>query len=204
MTAAVSAGVLSLLLPALPGWMTIAESASTCRRIAESGDPIRCQGPGFVEFRDAAVWAGANLPEGSVVFNRKPRIHYLFGGPAGRTFPFTRDPDEFLAEADRVGARYVLLDHIDSISLIYLSSVISARPLAFCHVMGWGGRGEAPGTDLFGVLPPDERRPDGDLSQLRRCPESFVAGSEVQPVVDGHRIPRFTAGAQRSHPRTSP
>ncbi len=189
--AVLSAGVLILLLPALPGWMSTAGQAAECRRIAGGGDPLRCNGPGFVEFRDAAAWAGENLPEGSIVLSRKPRLHYLFGGPSGRTFPFTRDPDQFLADADRIGAAYVLLDHVDSVSLFYLPAVISGRPLAFCHVAGWGGTGEGPGTDLFGILPATQRRDGGDLRQLAACPPSFRRSPAKEPVVDPTRIPRL-------------
>ncbi len=185
----VSAVFLLFLLPALPRWMSLVEDASVCRRVAQAGDPIRCQGSGFVEFRDAAVWSGANLPEGAVVLNRKPRAHYLFGGPSGRIFPFTRDPDQFLAEADRMGARYLLLDHIDTVALFYLPAVIRAQPLAFCHIIGWGG-GDSPGTNLFGILPQEQRRPDGDVSQLQQCPESYRSGPEALPIIDGARIPR--------------
>ena len=192
--ALVSAVFLVLLLPALPRWMSLAEEASACRRVAQSGDPIRCQGSGFVEFRDAAVWSGANLPEGAVVLNRKPRVHYLFGGPSGRTFPFTRDPGQFLAEADRMGARYLLLDHIDTVALFYLPAVIRAQPLAFCHIAGWGGGGDRPGTDLFGILPQEQRRPGGDVSQLQQCPESYRSSPEARPVIDGARIPRVGMG----------
>ncbi len=185
----VSAVFLLFLLPALPRWLSLVEDASVCRRVAQAGDPIRCQGSGFVEFRDAAVWSGANLPEGAVVLNRKPRAHYLFGGPSGRIFPFTRDPDQFLAEADRMGARYLLLDHIDTVALFYLPAVIRAQPLAFCHIIGWG-RGDSLGTNLFGILPEQQRRPDGDLSQLQQCPESYRSGPESRPIIDGDRIPR--------------
>ncbi len=194
----VSGGFLVLLLPALPTWLSLAEEANACRRIAEAGDPVRCQGSGFQEFRDASGWAGVNLPPGAIVLNRKPRIHYLCGGPRGWTYPFTRDPELFLAEADRVGARYLLLDHVDTISLFYLPAVLQARPLAFCHIIGWGGGSNLPGTDLFGILPADQRRSDGDIGQLQGCPDEYRRGPEVQPVVYGPRIPRV-AGGVRSH-----
>ena len=194
----VSGGFLVLLLPALPTWLSLAGEANACRRIAEAGDPVRCQGSGFQEFRDASGWAGVNLPPEAIVLNRKPRIHYLFGGPRGWTYPFTRDPELFLVEADRVGARYLLLDHVDTISLSYLPAVLQARPLAFCHIIGWGGGSNLPGTDLFGILPPDQRRSDGDVGQLQRCPNEYRRGPEVQPVVYGPRIPRV-AGGLRFH-----
>ena len=203
-TAGVSLALLLLLLPALPTWLSLAQGASTCRRIADGGDPVLCQGSGFAEFRDAAVWAGANLPEEAVVLTRKPRIYYLFNGPSGRTFPFTQDPDLFLAEADRLGAGYVLLDHVDTISLFYLPAVIRARPLAFCHIAGWGDTGAGLGTDLLGILPPDQRRVEGDVSQLQECPETYRSGSEVRPLIDAELIPRVAAGATTPQSEPSP
>ncbi len=193
---AVGAGALLLVAPAVPGWMALADEASECRRIAEREDDVfACHGEGFREFRDAASWSGANLPSDAVVLNRKPRIHYVLAGQRGRVFPFTRDPEAFLAEADRLGARYLLVDHVDGISLFYLPAIIQARPLAFCYVRGWGAEGAAMGTDLFGILPPGERRAGGDVSQIDWCPEPYVP---AEPVADadreGWRIPLLVSG----------
>lgn len=190
-TGALAVGFLALALPALPGWMSKAESASACRRVAQSEDVFRCHGAGFQEFRDAAAWSGANLPEDAVVLNRKPRIHYLLGGARGRVFPFTRDPAVLLDEADRVGARYLLLDHVDGISPYYLPAVIRARPLAFCHLVGWGGGERTPGTDLFGILPVELRRPGTNLADLGPCPESYLASDRREVEREGVRVPRF-------------
>lgn len=189
--AALAAAFLAMAAPTLPRWAALAGESSRCRRAARGADPIVCDGVAFQEFRYAAAWAGQNLPAGSVVLNRKPRIHYLLGGPPGRTFPFTRDPAVFLAEADRVGARYVLLDHVDGLSFFYIPAVIQARPGAFCHVIGWGGAEGVPGTDLFGILPPEERRSAGAPTGLARCPASYRRGEEIQPVDYGARVPRL-------------
>jgi len=185
---------LVLLIPALPGWLSIASEASQCRVIARSGDPLRCQGTGMTEFRDAAAWAGVNLPADAVVLSRKPRVFYLFGGPSGVVFPFTRDPDRFLDEADRVGAGYLLLDHIDTVSLFYLPAILSTRPLAFCHRTGWRS-GSGPGTELFRILPPEERITGGDLLELPPCVDFDPQRIEGSPAIDGGRIPRIATTA---------
>ncbi len=190
--AVLSAACLLLLLPALPGWLGLARSADECRTIAEGGDPVQCHGSGFVEFRDAAVWSGSNLPEGTVVLTRKPRLFYLFGGPAGRTFPFTQDPDRFLAGADSVSADYLLLDEVDLVALVYIPRVIVAEPGAFCYVRTWGRTGGREfGTVLLRILPPEERLPGRSADGLLACPVENRArpGTARQP--DGGSIPRL-------------
>ena len=193
--AAVAGGVLLLVGPALPGWVAMASEAGDCRRIAEAqGDVFSCHGEGFRQFRDAAAWSGENLPPDAVVLNRKPRIQYVLAGRRGRTYPFSHDPDVLLAEADRLGARYLLMDHVDGISLHYLPAVIRARPLAFCYVRGWGTDAGGMGTDLFGILPPEERRSGGDVSELGWCPEGYAPSTPVEPDPEGRRVPLLMTG----------
>ena len=62
---------------------------------------------------------------------------------------------------------------------------------------GWlvlAGAGDRPGTDLFGILPQEQRCRGGDVSQLQQCPESYRSGPEARPVIDGARIPRVGMG----------
>jgi hypothetical protein len=182
---------LILALPAVPGWLMVGEQAAECRRLAGEGDVFRCHGPAVQEFRDASAWIGLNLPEDAVVLNRKPSIHHLLGGRPGRIFPFTHDPDRLLAEADRLGARFLLLDYIDGISPYYLPVVIQAQPLAFCWIGGWGGGEGVPGTDLWGILPPEARVEGGDVSQIAFCPPNYQVEPTLDPETRGLRIPRF-------------
>jgi len=192
--ATVALTVLILAVPALPGWMAVMDQASQCRSLARSGDVFRCHGPAFQEFRDASAWMGANLPAGAIVLNRKPSIHHLLGGRPGRIYGFTLDPSRFLAEADRIGARYVLFDHIDGISPYYLGGIVHAQPLAFCYIAGWGGGTGVPGTDLLGILPASRRASGGDPAQIVMCPSEYLEIPIRDPLVEGTRIPRF-AGA---------
>ena len=191
--AAVALTVLILAVPALPGWMAVLDEAAQCRSLARSGDVFRCHGPAFQEFRDASAWMGENLPAEAVVLNRKPSIHYLLGGRPGRIYLFTLEPSRFLAEADRIGARYVLFDHIDGISPYYLGGVVHAEPLAFCYIAGWGGGTGVPGTDLLGILPASRRVPGGDPAQIAMCPREYLELPLSDPLAEGRRIPRFAA-----------
>jgi len=188
---AVALTVLILAVPALPGWMAVMDEAAQCRSLARSGDVFRCHGPAFQEFRNASAWIGVNLPANAVVLNRKPSIHYLLGGRPGRIFEFTLDPSRFLADADRIGARYVLFDHIDGISPYYLGGIVHAQPLAFCYIAGWGGGTGVPGTDLLGILPASGRVSGGDPTQIEVCSREYLEPLIRDPSTEGTRIPRF-------------
>ncbi len=191
----VGAGVLLLALPALPRTMAEASWARECRiRVEAHRSPLACYGPGIAEFAEAARWAGRNLPPDAAVLSRKPRIHFALGGPQSRTFPFTTDPDVLLEGADRAGARWLLLDHWDGVAGHYLIPVLQARPLAFCHIRGWGGGDGRPGTDLFGILPPSERQMGGSVAEMERCPAGWSAASPVDPPHLDARVPLFAPG----------
>jgi hypothetical protein len=184
-------GVLALSLSALPGTFERVSESGECRHAtAVTGDVYACHPPGIHEFRAAAAWMGANLPGNAVALSRKPRILYALDGPRGRTFPFTQDPARFLEEADRMGARYLLFDRWDGIASYYLPPVISGQPGAFCFVNAWGSGGETPPTQLFGILPPAERRSGASLQELGSCPDGWVLpAGPGQPVPEGVRVP---------------
>ena len=187
-----AAAFLLLLLPALPDRMEMAQTAAACRRVAAAGDPLLCQGPGLIEFRDAAAWSGASLPDGAVVLTRKPRIFYLFGGPPGRTFPFTPDAGRFLAGADSAGADYLLLDRVDQVSLAYIPAVIAADPGAFCYVRAWGQAArEQFGTVLLGIRPPAERTAGEGVDAIGACPAGEGTGPAAVRAADPRAIPRL-------------
>ncbi|MEE3137612.1 MAG: glycosyltransferase family 39 protein, partial [Gemmatimonadota bacterium] len=109
-----------VLLPAGRTWLTSVEQSSECRRIMNDHGPWGCYGSGVSEFAEAAAWMQSSLPEGSSVMTRKPRLFYLMSGLTSRTFPFDDNPGIQLAEADLVGARYVLLDNWDGLSSRYV------------------------------------------------------------------------------------
>jgi hypothetical protein len=124
---------------------------------------------------------------------RKPRIFYVMsGGLPSRTFPFDPDPDAQLAEADAVGARYVLLDRWDGQAARFVGAAVRARPGAFCFLQGFGS-GPNDGAQLLGILPP-EQRTVGQLDDrggvvIPRCPESYLG---PEPRVASYRSPVST------------
>lgn len=187
--AVVAAGVVALALPALPSTLDRAAEGRECRARAQAADDVfACHGSGFREFRVAAGWMGRHLPDDAVALSRKPRILHLLGGPRGRTFPFSDDPEAFLRTADDLGARYLLLDLVDGMALRYMDPMVGSRPGAFCHLATWqsGSTGRG-GTALLGILPPGERT-QGD--ELGECPAGWApdAAREEGPV-EGRRVP---------------
>jgi hypothetical protein len=123
---------------------------------------------------------GRALPEGAVVMTRKPRIFYVMSeGLPSRTFPFDPDPDAQLAEADAVGARYVLLDRWDGQAARFVGTAVRERPGAFCFVRGFG-TGADPGAQLLGILPPEQRSAvrtnDAGGVVIALCPDAYAPG----------------------------
>ena len=202
--AVLAVAFLALAAPTIPRWLALSDEGRTCRRIAAGSDPVACHRPGFQELRVAGEWAGVNLPEGSVVLNRKPSLFYIFGGPPGRIFPFTTDPGTLLAEADRLGARYVLLDHVDGIAPFYVGEVLAGYPGAFCHLVGWGTEGVMLRTDLFGIRPPEDRLPGLEPELLTACPEGYRKVPDVPIPGLSPDIQRLLPSIDRMPERVAP
>ena len=179
-----------LLVMALGSWTAAVEGAAACRAAFRAGGSFACYGPRWAEFSAAAEWSRANLLVGSVVLSRKPRIFYLTSGLKGRTYPFTADPDAFLAEASVAGASHVLLDHLDAQGQVYVEQVVRTRPEAFCFVQSFSaGQGGRP-TQLLGLVPP-ESRVGGRITEddsgrptiaLPPCPPLWTVLDPTQPL----------------------
>jgi hypothetical protein len=181
---------LALALPAAASVRGVAETAERCRSFTRL-DPWGCYAPPLAHFRDAAAWAGVNLPEDAVVINRKPRIFLALGGRPGRVFPFLPEAGPLLELADALGARYLLVDRVDGVSAAYLPRIVGSRPAAFCFLREWGDD-----TALLGILPPEARGPppgpDDDPSALgiAPCPGGYtVSETEAHPRGWGHQVP---------------
>lgn len=181
---------LTVFLPALGAWTRSAQEASACSAAVRQAGPWACHGPGVAAFVEAAAWAGANLPEGSAVLARKPRIFYVLSGVPSRTFPFTDDPGVHLALGDEVGARYELFDQWDGLAGRWVAPAVGAWPSAFCAVRSFGAEG---GTVLLGLTPPAERGDrvaGGDQVSVTGCPTGYVAGTGEAPYASSSsRIP---------------
>jgi len=192
--------LLLLLVPALPGLQQRSEQAAACRDRGLA-DPFACHGAPFQRFRDAAVWSGANLPDDAVVINRKPRIFHALGGTPGRVFPFFDDPDRLLDQAGELGARYLLVDRVDGVSVRYLPGILQARPDAFCWIRNWGEE-----AVLLGIVGPDAppaspRGLDEDGAFVD-CGDAWLRPGGEQPARRwGHRIPVVVSPPPPRRPR---
>ena len=197
----ISAGLLVvMLLPALGRWTRSVAEARTCGEMAAQAGAFACYGSRVGEFVAASLWMGEALPEGSAVMSRKPRLLYVMsGGIPSRTFPFDPSPEAQLAEADAVGARYVLLDRWDGQAGRFVGVAVQARPEAFCFLQGFGP-GPAGASQLLGILPPGDRRASPAVDQggvtLARCPAGYLvpgANGAAYASPGSSRIPLFSS-----------
>ncbi|HIF23181.1 MAG TPA: hypothetical protein EYQ27_15085 [Gemmatimonadetes bacterium] len=154
-SALVVAAISAVLLPSGRTWLNSVQQASSCADATRPGGAWACYGSGVVDFAAAAEWMHESLPDGAAVLTRKPRLFYVLSGIPSRVFPFDDDPAVLLADADRLGARYVLLDRWDGLAGSYVGGALQRYPQAFCSVRNFGTP-DAP-TYLLGVLPPSER-----------------------------------------------
>ena len=165
-----------LLVPSMLGWGQLVSRATTCREVVRVAGPFACYGEGFQQFVSAARWVGENVPDGSAVFSRKPRIFYTLSGVQSRTYPLSADPERFLREAREVGVSYVVLDRVDRLGGAYVGAVVRDRPWAFCGLAGVG-EGEIR-TQILGIVE-DAVDPGGSVDAaatiaLAACPQSMV------------------------------
>ncbi len=174
-----AAGVIAvavLLVPSVQSWGQSVSRAVACRAAVRQGGPFACYGEGFQQFVSAARWTGENVPDGSAVFSRKPRIFYTLSGVRSRSYPLSPDPERFFREARELGVSYVVLDRVDRLGEAYVGAVVRDRPWAFCGLVGVGG-GEVR-TQILGIVE-DAVDPGGSVAAgsaitLSACPESMV------------------------------
>ncbi|MSR36817.1 MAG: phospholipid carrier-dependent glycosyltransferase [Gemmatimonadetes bacterium] len=168
-------------VPSLSSWGSERRTASGCKALVQTDGAFSCSGTRTYEFVEAAVWGGSHLPEGAVVLTRKPRIWYVESGLPSETFPFTKDVARFLAFADSVGARYVVMDYLDSAASVYVAQALLSQGGAFCALKEFAHGDEVP-TQILGIMPPENRpkaevqeSDDGTLTvAMRRCPPEMT------------------------------
>ena len=152
--------------------------AADCRDAA-SEFPSRCLHPEVRAFLALAGWMRDRLPDDAVALSRKPTLLYWFGDVPGRPYPFTRRPSALFEEADRAGARYLVVDRLGVVSRTYLLPVIAENPTRFCAIQAM--RIEGAEAVLLGILPADSagwgrtRTEQGELLlDMAVCPRDFL------------------------------
>lgn len=176
----------ALFVPAGGDWARQARQNRACTDAVREWGVWGCYDMSVAYFMAAATWSAASLPEGAAVLTRKPRHFYLESGHPSRAFAFSEDPEAHLALADRLGARYVLLDRWDGLAARYVGAAVRQRPDAFCWMAGFGGPDEG-GAQLLGILPPELRVDAGPADpefMIDDCPGSFYRDGVTDRDVD--------------------
>ncbi len=155
------AAAVVIALPALNSWRESAAGANNCRISAATPGPFGCYGSNVREFQAMALWTRSGLPEGSVVFSRKPRLFYAFSGHASVTYPFTDDGYTLLTQADSLGVGYVVVGNWDFSGPAYVNPVITANPERFCVVAQLNGDTGSPIT-LLAITDPEPEDAGGE------------------------------------------
>ena len=170
---AVAVAVASVfLIPAGLSWKQRAATSGQCRAAVTTVGPMGCTLHTVSQFHTMALWAGRNLPEGSVVFSRKPRLFHAFSGLQSITFPLTTDGRSLLAQADSLDVGYLVYGNWDNTRPLYVDPVLRASPHRFCVVVQLGYAGERP-ISMLAILPPasDDASVRGELpAAVRSCP----------------------------------
>ena len=182
------------LVPISLSWVERSDRAVRCaERVARMG-LLACSTTGVIEFHAMALWAGDNLPAGTVVFSRKPRLFYAFSGHQSVTYPFTLDDRRLLAQADSLGVGYLVRSNWDNSGPAYVDPVIVANLDRFC-VVSQLQLGSGPPTSLLAILEPgadDSMDPATTPESVRSCPlpgggtvpTLAALGSPTVPVLD--------------------
>jgi hypothetical protein len=151
-----AAAVGVLVLAGLPPLGKQVNHAVRCRAAYGPDNPFPCLAEPWSDFLDLARGLRGQLPANSAVLSRKATLFWAYSQYPSRTYPFTDNPDTLLAAAREARARYILLDYMDRVSVMYLAPVLMQRPQAFC-VMRAAGPGRA---TLMAIQPGAERMPN--------------------------------------------
>lgn len=201
-------GAILVGLLVLPGAKPLGDKisvASQCRAAYGPEERHPCLPEQWDDLLDMAEHMRGKLPEGSTVLARKPTLFWAYSGYPSRVYPFTPDPDTLLNAARDARARFILLDYMDNVSVMYLAPVLMQRPQGFC-VMAAAGPSRAtmmailPGADTMTNL---RDRPGNETANVAfpRCPASFWAPGHAPDDAPESLVP---PDRERQLPPTAP
>ena len=147
-----------------------------CRREYADGVEFPCTDPIFRDFFLTASSVKGKLPAGSVVFSRKPTLFYLYSGYQSKLYPLTAVPDSLFAEANRIHAKFVVIDQIQGLAPLYLHPILLARRDDFCVIPEFS-HPEAPFARIEVGGPP--RPPGSAPNSFRVCHWNAVASNSL-------------------------
>ncbi|MEO8192790.1 MAG: hypothetical protein ABI681_02990 [Gemmatimonadales bacterium] len=155
-----------------PALTTTIALATACREQYAEGGEFPCTESIFRDFYIAAQLTRGHLPEGSVVISRKPTLFFLYSGYRSQIYPLFARPDSLFNLADRIGAKYVVVDQISDLAPRYLHPILLARRDDFC-VMPEMSRPDAVLLRIEIDGPP--RAPGSPPNAFRRCDAAPVS-----------------------------
>ncbi len=177
-----------LLIPQGLAWGQSRTVGRACAPAVEQMGPLGCYGRGVRDFHAVAHWAGQQLPAGAVVFTRKPRMFHVFSGLASVTYPFSRDTDLLVAQADSLGVGYVVRDQWGSSAATSVDPVLRAHPGRFCVLAQLSAGSDAPVTSVIQILRPSDDVVPGD-AVLARCPQGLWRDALPMAAITSMTVP---------------
>ena len=202
--AAGAALAVAVAVPAGLSWDRLRATSPGCAEATVAGGPWGCYAPNIRALHVMALFAGDHLPEGSVVYSRKPRLFYAFSGMQSVAYPRSRDPSRFMAVADSLGVGYVVRSSWDASEAAFVDPAVAAYPERFCQVAAF----ESAATSIS-LLAIDSRsagadpsaegegaRTDGEEAdptlsqgQLRDCPPESGSTAPSRAAVASMTVP---------------
>ena len=164
-----AAAVALVATPAVLSWVEVARDTRDCRTATERAGAFACAPVPALGFHALSVWAGHQLPEGSIVLSRKPRLFHAFSGLPSAVFPFSENDWLLLAQADSLGAEYLLRASWDNSIVGYVDPVVAAHPHRFCRAAALRHTDGLVVSLLAIKPPPPEGAPSGPVLEV--CPE---------------------------------
>jgi hypothetical protein len=104
-----------------------------CTAAFVQGNEFPCVEHGWDDFFLLSRSIRGRLPAGSVVISRKPTIFFAEAGYQSMVFPLSSAPDTLLHDAQRFGARYVMVD-ASPLTQRYVHDVVRTHPERFCSL----------------------------------------------------------------------
>jgi hypothetical protein len=163
---------IAVVLLQVPGVQAQFSAGRQCTMLYRMGDPYACLAPEWRDYFDVAVWSERHLPDDAAVITRKPRLWWGLSNLKAIIYPFSTDAATFFAEADRVGARYLVLDYVGGTTQTYVVPIVLRRTSGFCLM-----HATQIGTAVMGILPSaatltDDEAPAG-AATFAVCPEEY-------------------------------
>jgi len=164
--AVAGAALATLIVMMLPAQADAVRASARCMVEYRTGDRYPCLPLAWRDWFAVAEWAGTAMPDEAVVLSRKPTLFHVIGGRRGLYYPMSPEPAELIRAARTAGARYIVLDHLDGLSQLYLAPAVTGRIQAFCIMHS----SPIDDTVVLGILDGAESMPDAAANPQATVP----------------------------------